>query len=334
MTNESFITRSTGGFTVLIAALILMSTAAGYGEICGKWGESEREGALDHSKLDEASGIAVSKSHPGRLYHVNDSGGGPYFYITDMEGNNTRRVKIVGFPEPGADFEDAATGRCFSSKYCLFIADIGDNARKRQSVEILVIEELGEYGEAVLPLKRLRIVYPDGPRNAEGMAVHPNGDIYVLTKEESLDESLAYPARLYRLKRDKWEGAGDAALKLEYVGEIDFTRLSSTDSVFGNIATSFDIAPGGGKFLVLTYEDAYEFNVDLSSSGLKPALQMKKGVDYNVIELVSLPQQESITYIDGGKGLLYDSEYRLFEVPLMKVRCLDAYSGEEPQLIR
>jgi hypothetical protein len=34
----------------------------------------ERGRALD-LQIDEASGIAVSRRFPGRLYHVNDSGG-------------------------------------------------------------------------------------------------------------------------------------------------------------------------------------------------------------------------------------------------------------------
>ncbi len=308
---------------VLIPALVLMSATAGYAGICGKWSKGEKVGTLDYLQLDEASGIAASRKFPGRLYHINDSGGGPYFYITDMGGNSTKSVKIEGFDARRADFEDVGAGKCFGDKSCLFIADIGDNAERREFTEILVIEEPSEYREPVRPLKRFKVVYPDRPHNAEGMAVHPNGDIYILTKEEDLDLSKAHPARLYRIQREKWESAGDGELKLEYFGEIDFTRLSSTDSVFGNIATSFDIAPDGGKFIVLTYEDAYEFDIDLSESALKPASEMKKGFDYNAIALSSLPQQESITYIDGGNGFLYDTEYHLLEVPIMKVECLD-----------
>lgn len=322
---KSYISRPASDVLVLILmlALIFMSAVGTYAAMCAKWGEGERAGVLDHLQIDEASGIAVSKKYPGRLYHINDSGGGPFFYITDMSGGKTKRVKIKDFDARRADFEDAAAGRCFSTKSCFFIADIGDNAQKRAFAEILVIEELEQYGKAVLPLKRVKIVYPDRAHNAEGMAVHPNGDIYILTKEEAQDRTKAYPAGLYRLRREKWEREGGEALQLEPMGEIDFTRLSSSDSVFGNIVTAFDIAPDGKSFLVLTYENAYEFNVDLAESGLKPAWQMKNGIDYNMIELTSLPQQESLAYLDGGLGLLYSSEYHLFEVPIMKVECLD-----------
>ncbi|MEQ9619977.1 MAG: hypothetical protein RIG61_12495 [Deltaproteobacteria bacterium] len=292
-------------------------------EFCGRWSAGEKTGSLDYTMIDEASGIAASSIFPGRLYHINDSGGGPYFFTTDVRGKNAGKIRINGFDARSSDFEDVDVGECLSSKSCLFIADIGDNGRKRKFTEILVIQELENYNGSVTPVKRLKVVYPDGPRNAEGMALHPNGDIYILTKEEDLDRSEAYPARLYRLEKARWESAGEGPLKLDYVGDIDFTVLGSSDSVYGKIVSSFDIAPDGKSFLVLTYENAYEFNIDLSESALKPAGEMKKGIDYSVIELDSLLQQESITYVNGGKEFLYDTEYHLFGAPIMKVRCLN-----------
>jgi hypothetical protein len=109
---------------------------------------------------------------------------------------------------------------------------------------------------------------------------------------------------------------------LEYAGELDLPGLSGSDSPFGSVITSFDIAPDGKTFLVLTYEDAFEFDIDLSLSGLKPSDQLVRDKDYKVIELRSLPQQESISYVGEGRGFIYDSEYHVFDVPIMKVECL------------
>jgi hypothetical protein len=320
-----FINRPVLGFVLLalIAVMIFFNVRESRAVLCSKWSEGEKIGTLNHLRLDEASGIAVSQRFPGRLYHVNDSGGGPYFYTTDMSGGATRPVRIEGFDSSRSDFEDASIGDCFSGKTCFFVADIGDNNKKRDSVDIIVIEELQNYSRPVAPLKVVRLVYPDHPHNAEGLAIHPNGDIYIFTKEENVDDMKASPAKLFRIKKDKWENAGDGEIMLEYLGELDIPKLTDSDSALESVVTSFDISPDGKRFLILTYTDAFEFDIDLSKSGLKPSAELKEGKDYRVIKLTPLSQQESISYIDGGMGFIYDTEYHFFEVPLMKVECLD-----------
>lgn len=307
-------------FLIIIPTVSVPLPAAA--DICARWDEAKKAGTLDHLRIDEASGVAVSAKFPGRLYHVNDSGGGPYFYISDMDGGNTRAVRIEGYDSKRLDFEDMGIGECGPGKSCVFIADIGDNRKRRDHVEIIAVEEIEDFGSAVKPFKRIKIAYPDGPRNAEGLAVHPGGDIFILTKEEKRDYTEAYPARLYRLPRDKWQDAGDGVLKPEYIGEIDFPSLLPNASSLGQVVTSFDIAPGGGKFIVLTYERAVEFGIDLSAGAPPPSSEMKMEKDYRVVEIMSLPQQESIAYVDGGSGFIYDTEHHLFEVPIMRVDCV------------
>ena len=311
------------GVIIFMTAVILISAPVSRAALCKRWSEGEKAGALDHLQIDEASGIAVSSRFPGRLYHVNDSGGGPYFYMSDLNGGKTRAVRIEGFDAVMSDFEDASIGGCYSEKSCFFVADIGDNAKRRRFVRIIVVEEVENYSSSAVPLKILRLAFPDRPHNAEGMAVHPNGDIYIFTKEEDVDNRESFPAELYKIGKKKWENAGDEVLKLEHAGELDLPRLSGSDSSFGSVITSFDIAPDGKTFLLLTYEDAYEFDIDLSLSGLKSSDQLVRDKDYKVIELKSLPQQESISYIEEGRGFIYDSEYHVFDVPIMKVECLE-----------
>ncbi len=307
---------------VFMSFMILISAPVSRAALCKHWSDGEKAGALDHLQIDEASGLAVSRRFPGRLYHVNDSGGGPYFYVSDLNGGKTRAVRIEGFEAFRSDFEDASIGGCFSGKSCFFIADTGDNGKRRKFVQILVVEEADNYGRSAVPLKILRLAYPDRPHNAEGMAIHPNGDIYIFTKEEDVGNTESFPAKLFKIRKDKWENAGDGVQMLEYAGDLDLPGLSGSDSPFGSVITSFDIAPDGKTFLVLTYEDAYEFDIDLSLSGLKPSDQLVRDKDYKVIPLKSLPQQESISYVEEGRGFIYDSEYHFFDVPIMKVVCL------------
>jgi hypothetical protein len=67
----------------LITIYLLFNTSTGVEDLCKRWSEGEKSGALDRLQLDEASGIAVSGRFPGRLYHVNDSESGP-----DLDGTD------------------------------------------------------------------------------------------------------------------------------------------------------------------------------------------------------------------------------------------------------
>lgn len=306
----------------LILSAVLFPMKPSYGELCPKWDEGKNTGQLDGSIIKEASGIAVSSKYPGRLYHVNDSGGGPYFYTTDMSGKNIKKVKIEGYNNRRSDFEDLSLGKCNSANTCLFIADIGDNREKREYVELIVVEELENYGSSVAPAATIKLVYPDRAHNAEGLAVHPNGDIYILTKEEDLDKIEASPSKLYKLNYEKRKNAGKGPVLLDFAGEIDLPALTPESTAFGQLSTSFDISADGLRFLILTYENAVEFNHDLSVSELKDTKDMKAGSDFRIIELKSLPQQESVSYLPDGSGFIYNTEYKLFSVPLITVKCL------------
>lgn len=65
-------------------------------------------GELDPLLVGEASGLAISRQFPDRLYHHNDSGGGPYFYLTSFSGEHTQKIEIEGFDDSGQDLEDMA----------------------------------------------------------------------------------------------------------------------------------------------------------------------------------------------------------------------------------
>jgi len=309
---------------VLSFALILFFFLAemSVAELCGKWGEGQKIGVLNHNLINEASGLQASRNYTGRLYHINDSGGGNFFYISDIKGNKTQKIRIEGESSKKSDFEDISVGKCFD-KSCLFIGDIGDNRVTKDYVEIIIVPELEQYGTFVKPLKRIKVKYPDGPHNAEGMAVHPNGDIYILTKEGDLDKSEAYPAKIYKLSAQKWQDEANKFKMLDYIGEIDLRLLNPSGTAYGQVVSAFDIAPDGKSFIILTYENAIEFNIDFSKQHIKPTSQFKEGQDYNVIEIRSLPQQESITYLPSGKSFLYNTEFHWFEAPIIKVDCLD-----------
>ena len=147
---------------------------------CPQWSQPKAVGYLNSDVIDEASGIEVSPLSKQRLFHINDSGDGPHFYTSDLNGNDTKTISIKGFSP--VDVEDLTLGPCLDKKSCLFIGDIGDNNKVREDIVVVLIEEKPSFDKEVSPSLTLRLKYPDGPHNAEGIAVHPNGDLYILTK--------------------------------------------------------------------------------------------------------------------------------------------------------
>lgn len=304
---------------LLTVSLCLALPGAGTAVECSQWGTPTVVGQLDASVLPEASGLAVSRQFAGRLYHVNDSGNGPYFFVSDRTGRALRRIRIDGLGRARSDFEDLAIGPCGAST-CLVIGDIGDNLRRRSSVRLVWIEERKQFGAAVRPLRILSIAYPDGPHDAEAVGVHPNGDVFVLTKGS--DGWFTAP-RLFHLSRSAIEAHDKSTRRFEYVGQLPLAGLAGGSGLFGTFVTAFDIAPDGSRFLVLTYRDAFEFRADLSNGAPEPNGQHRR------IALRTLPQQEAAAYLPNGHGFLYDSEHRAGgAVELLRVDCA---TGEAPR---
>lgn len=269
-------------------------------------------GELEPSMLPEASGLAVSAKFPDRLYHVNDSGEALFFYLTNRAGGETQQVKVAGV-EP-VDVEDLGLGPCGGGDSCLFIADIGDNLAERDAISLTVVKEQETYGEVISPYRYVRLRYPDGAHNAEALAVHPSGDIYLLTKDFGL---FSTAARLYHLPRRAWE-EGQGVQTLDFVTSLDLPSLMpSLLGILGQAATALDISADGRRLLVLTYRDALELSLTALGSELNDR-------DYTVIPLRRLPQQESVAYLPDGSGFIYTSEILAgSDAKIMLEPCLD-----------
>lgn len=260
--------------------LLLDSTA--YAQVCKQWKESARIGQLQPI-LHEASGVAASREFSGRLYHINDSGDTGRFFITTMEGNETRPINVAGF-DP-IDVEAISLGPCPGGGSCLFLGDIGDNNRNRKSIEIVVVDEIQNFPQTVKARRRMTLRYPDGPHDAESLAVHPDGTIYILVKER--------PARLFK---------ADPQLATQTL-----TPVTTLDP--GGKPTDMAFSDDGTRLLVLTYVDAVEYTSDFQH-------QQK-------ITLNFLQQQEGVTYLPGSRSFIYTTEQLMPVLPqwIMRVDC-------------
>jgi hypothetical protein len=262
-----------------------------------QWTHGTEIGRID-KPIDEDSGLAISRKFPNRLYHVNDSGDTGRFFITDFAGRDLRIVNVNEFaPE---DAEDLAIGPCSPSVDCLFIGDIGDNDRNRKTFEVAVVEERENFPSHVDARYRVRLRYPDQSHDAESLAVHRDGTIFILTKG-GIPE-------LFRLRKDQWMNSGGRVQTLELVSAIDFEKLGGPAAALdGRMPTAMDISPDGKRVLVLTYRNVFELLFDLSQP-LPPVATWKPGVNYRRFDVEVLPQQEGIAFTPDGLSFIYDTE--------------------------
>jgi hypothetical protein len=280
-------------FAIILLALQLCTQA-----------QTEHVGTLP-PKINEASGVALSRLYPGRIYHINDSGGAGVVYVTDLAGEKLRTIDINGFRP--VDTEDLRLAGCGNRGQCLFVGDIGDNDRKRKAIEIVVVREPSQLDAKVPIERRIRLQYPDGAHDSESFAIHPNGTIFLLTKGGNGVE------RLFTLSQQKWLSGGDVVHTLSPAGRVDFKAILPGADPFGILPTSIDVSDDGKRLLVLTYRDAVEFAVDIQKA--EPLSNPR------VMKLQFLMQQESVAYVPGESSFIYTSEHALLPAWIMKARC-------------
>lgn len=139
------------------------------------------------SDVRETSGLAQSRSAPHRFWTHNDAGNEPVLFAIDTAGKLAGRVRV-----PGAtlvDWEDIEAGPCEAGS-CLYVADIGDNDGKRDSVTVYVVPEPAADGATASRATAIHAKYPDGSRDAEALFVLPSGDVYIVTKGRETDIAL------------------------------------------------------------------------------------------------------------------------------------------------
>ncbi|MDP3747200.1 MAG: hypothetical protein Q8Q88_09155 [Phenylobacterium sp.] len=279
----------------LLCALILASPTAAQSGVCPAWGKAEPFGALDAKLVNEASGLEVSDRFGDRLYHNNDSGDGLRFYVSGLKGEATRAIDVEG-PDP-RDIEELSLGPC-GRQTCLYLGDIGDNPGKRDGVVFTLVIEKKAFKDKVKPLRTVRARYPDGAHNAEAFAVHPNGDLFLVTKPVDARMATPGPALVYRLTAAQLRNGRDVQTFAK-VGEIDLPTIMAEFPFPGSIATALDISADGRRALLLTYVAALVLDFDLAEGLSGP---------HQVVRLNTMPQQEAGAWLPDGSGFLYDTE--------------------------
>jgi hypothetical protein len=187
-------------------------------------GRTAREvGRITAARIDEVSGLAVSRQNPDTLWVHND-GSLKQVFVVATTGKLVARVRI---PAAIDDVEDIAIGPGpESGKDYVYLGDIGDNDEKRREIRLVRFIE-----PALTPadgkeisaenVESIRLLYPDGPHNAEALMIEQQtGDIYMATKEKAR-------TRLYRAAASKL--SGNLPVALEFVAHLNVADISAGD---------------------------------------------------------------------------------------------------------
>lgn len=257
-------------------------------------------------RLAESSGLAVSRRLPGIVWTHNDSGDGPFLYAVDTAGTLRATFEVSG--ARAVDWEDLAIGPCptraWQGRDCLFVGDIGDNAERRSRITIYAVPEptFDPGGEADVGLtveaRPLWAYYAGGARDAEALAVHPDGRLSIVTKGR---DGLILR---FEIAADAWDGIE--------VGLRDPDTLRITPQLLaGRWVTGAAVSADGRTAVLRTYTEIYRFRVGARWELAGPPCWTG----------FAQPQSEAIDFLADGRLLL--SSERAFgrEATLLAVRC-------------
>jgi hypothetical protein len=189
--------------------------------------------------LDEDSGLAISPSHAGVLWTIEDSGNPPVIHALGPDGSSRAGVTVTG--AVNRDWEAMAAWRDAAGRALLAVADIGDNAAQRAQIEIVVVAEPSPLRSAtVRPLHRIVLAYPDGrAADAETLLVDPRtGRMFVVTKG-------LLSARVWAVPASVWPGSGRVPAEVR-------GTLAPIGAIGLQLATDGTVLPSG-HVLVRSY---------------------------------------------------------------------------------
>lgn len=281
-----------------------------------------RETVIDSPLIPESSGLARSQRDAKVLWTHNDSGGNAEGFAIDTNGKLLGTLSLAGGNTGGTpitvqalDWEDMASFTRNGQPFLVF-ADIGDNGAFRPNITLYVVAEPDLTGVAtpfamtVTPTQVISANYPDGPRDAEGLAVDGDANtFYIVSKRDA--QPMLYSGAL-----GATAAAPAGAVVMTNLGQINIPR-AATDAESPeriNWTTAFDFNQTLDEALVLTLTRAYRYPRALGESWFAAMSRAPM-----LVQTPQYSQSEAISYGLDSQSFFITSEnapFPLAEVPL------------------
>jgi hypothetical protein len=278
-----------------------------------RWSRPEYAGVLADPELDEVSGLAASRAHPGIYWAQNDSGGGARLVAMAADGARVASYSVSG--AENVDWEEIVAFELDGKRY-LMVADPGDNGGIRKLLTRYVLEEPARLrdGDTLKPAWVVNFRWPDGARDCEASAVDAaRGEVLLISKKR-------VPPELFRVYL---RPANDAVQVAELLTTLPAIRQPSQSDlkknpVYGRYRsqiTGADLSPNGRVLAVLNYHSIHLY---VRNTGEEWSAAMKQPP--GELTFPWLPQAEAIAFSPDGRSLLIGGEQR--PSPLLMYRAI------------
>lgn len=214
---------------------LLLNSSCSLAARSNEFGPGRQVGVVQSDLIREASGIAASRQNPGVLWVHNDSGDSARVFAINDKAAFLGMCNLSGVT--ARDWEDIAVGPGPDpNRQCLYIGDIGDNDAKYSNVTVYRLAEpridpASSFDPMTIgPADAIRLVYPDGPRDAETLLVDPlTRDLYIVSKRELFSKvyRAAYPQ-----------------------STMETTRMEQVASLPWGFAVAGDVSPDGSRVII------------------------------------------------------------------------------------
>lgn len=271
----------------------------------------EIAGQLQDPRLVEVSGLVASGRTGDVLWLLNDGGSSPSLHAIDPRGATLAELALA--PAVNRDWEDLAAFE-LDGEPQLLAADIGDNSAKHAESVLYIVPEpdLGGATDTLSAAPRaIRFSYPDGPRDAESLAVDAaERTAYVLSKRN-------VPPQLYAVPLDT---AADEPVVAELLGPVtslppptaEDIRLAPIRKDWHWQPTAMDFSRDGRLAAILTYHYVFLFEREPGQDWYA-ALNGKP----RKISIKPIRGAESLGFAADGRSLYLTVEQR--NAPLFRV---------------
>ena len=271
------------------------------------------------SRMEELSGLAVSRTYPGIVWGHGDSGQPPVLWALDLERGELAFPPYLakkfddGASWPGLtlegasniDWEDLTTLNGW-----LYLGEFGNNGNARRDLGLWALPEPNPRAtERQRPAFFLPFHYPEQQRfpaeawvfDAEALFADPERNaLYLITKHRKAGDVRRFipGAKLYRIPLD---GAGRASTALTLVDQHEEMTA----------VTAAELSPSGAWLAVLTYRTLWLFPRPPAGE------QWLSGPAYSrPLPFLETRQAEALSWRDDTTLLLGNEEGRLWTVTL------------------